>query len=110
MITADQVRCGDHVFHRPSRETWLVAWAEGEYMAWAGWPNGAAPLRDCLLVYRATDAEHTEAVREWAKAGDMQGDSRRARVLRLYGMERHLTRDEQAIMDAALRRSLRIVP
>lgn len=76
-------RCGDHVHHRPSGEEWVVAWAEGDHLAAAGWPNSIARLADCDVIYRCTDAEHRDDVVLWSlHAG---GDSRRARVLRLYG-------------------------
>lgn len=80
-------RCGDRVFHRPSRETWRVAWAEGDCLAWEGWPNGIASLSDCLLVYRCTDHEHRAAIERWeqSRSSGHESDSRRARVLRLYG-------------------------
>jgi NTP pyrophosphatase (non-canonical NTP hydrolase) len=76
-------RCGDHVLHTPSGERWVVAWAEGELLAWAGWPNGIAQQADCSVIYRCSDEQHRQAVQEWAGSTDCDG--RRARVLRLYG-------------------------
>lgn len=76
-------RCGDVVFHRPSGERWIVAWAEGDDLAWTGWPNGVARLSDCDVVRRCTDAQHVKAVEMWLRPG--QHDSRSARVRRLYG-------------------------
>lgn len=75
-------RCGDHVLHRPSGEQWVVAWAEGDDLAPAGWPNSVARLADCEVTHRCTDEEHRSWVAEWRDLKD--GDSRRARVLRLY--------------------------
>jgi hypothetical protein len=76
------LRCGDHVHHRPSGEDWVVAWAEGEHLAAAGWPNSQARLEDCDVIHRCSDAEHAEWVASWRNSqGD---DGRRARVLRLY--------------------------
>lgn len=49
-----QIEAGDTVFHRPSRETWFVDRVEGEYLYWRGWPPGAAKLKDCLLVDKAS--------------------------------------------------------
>jgi hypothetical protein len=77
-------RCGDVVLHRPSGEMWLVAWAEGELLAPSGWPNGIAQLADCEVLKRCSDPEHAAAVDEWRRVHDCS-DSRRARVLRLYG-------------------------
>jgi hypothetical protein len=73
-------RCGDHVLHRPSGETWVVAWCEGDDLAWCGWPNGMARASDCEIVKQATDAEH----RLWASDVAGIGDSRSSRVKRLY--------------------------
>lgn len=78
-------RCGDHVLHHPTGEEWLVAWAEGEHLAWAGWPNGRALLADCTVTKRATDEEHRKAVHAWNDADPLNDDGRRSAVLRLYG-------------------------
>lgn len=48
---------GDHVYHRPSRETWVVARVEGDKLYWCGWPPGRADLSDCELVKKATESE-----------------------------------------------------
>ena len=50
MITIDT---GDSVFHRPTRETWLVACVQGDLLSWCGFPEGRAMLEDCLLVEKA---------------------------------------------------------
>lgn len=75
------MRTGDRVFHRPTGETWIVAFAEGNKIAWCGWPDGRADVTDCDLVYTATEEEHRQLVRELAR---LRGDSRGAAVLRLY--------------------------
>jgi hypothetical protein len=36
----------DHVLHGPSGETWVVAYVEGDRLAWCGWPEGEAKLAD----------------------------------------------------------------
>ncbi len=77
-------RCGDVVRHIPSGEEWLVAWAEGDRLAWAGWPDGTAALSDCEVIQRVSDEGHRAAVQKWACVPD-DTDSRPARVLRLYG-------------------------
>jgi len=76
----DIPRCGDHVFHRPTEETWVVAWCEGDDLAWCGWPNGMARTSDCELVHRASEAEHRASVRRVADVNDSRGP----RVRRLY--------------------------
>lgn len=52
------IRCGDSVKHGPTGETWLVAYVDGDYLAWCGWPEGEAKLADCELVRSCTDEEH----------------------------------------------------
>ena len=76
-------RCGDVVRHIPSGEEWIVAWAEGDRLAWTGWPDGTAALSDCEVILRVSDDEHRAAVQEWA-CEPIDTDSRPSRVLRLY--------------------------
>jgi hypothetical protein len=78
-------RCGDHVYHRPSRETWVVAYCEGDNLCPEGWPDSIARTADCRLVYAATDAEHRHAVWIWRQAPAAR---RRGAVLRLYAPPR----------------------
>lgn len=46
----------DRVFHRPTGETWLLAYADYETgdLSWLGWPEGRARISDCDLVEPAT--------------------------------------------------------
>lgn len=66
-----KIRAGDHVFHKPSGETWTVADVnyESRRLAWCGWPPGQALLDDCELVYQATDREHEWVLRDVQEAG-----------------------------------------
>lgn len=86
-----RLRCGDVVKHGPTGEEWLVAYADYERgrLSRYGWPEGFADLSDCTLVRAATDAEHEQAVREWAASNARKdnggSDHRRAVVLHLYG-------------------------
>jgi hypothetical protein len=73
-------RCGDTVFHIPTGEEWLVAWAEGNELSWCGWPPGIAKLSDCIIRKRCTDEEHRKTVHAVSKVSDFRG----ARVKRLY--------------------------
>jgi hypothetical protein len=75
-------RCGDTVRHIPSGEEWTVAYAEGNELAPAGWPDSRGNVSDCEIVRRCTDDEHQQAVRDWSMKSST--DSRRANVLRLY--------------------------
>lgn len=47
---------GDAVLHRPTGETWLVAYvaAGGEHLVCCGWPESSAKVADCELVAAAT--------------------------------------------------------
>ncbi|MEW6125414.1 MAG: hypothetical protein AB1698_22640 [Pseudomonadota bacterium] len=82
-MSEPRIRCGDHVFHAPSEETWVVAWADYEAndLAWCGWPNGVARLSDCTLVKAATDEEHFATLEQVLSCSD----SRALRAARLYG-------------------------
>ncbi len=82
MATGHTIRCGDHVHHGPTDETWVVAWADYETgdLAWCGWPNGMARLADCTLVKAASDAEHLERLQGVLGSGD----SRANRARRMY--------------------------
>jgi hypothetical protein len=78
-------RCGDHVKHAPSGETWIVAYADPviDQLAWAGWPNGTAKISDCEITKRCTDQEHRKEVEAWRNSGS--DDGRKSRVLAFYG-------------------------
>jgi len=64
------MRTGDHVKHRPTGETWVVAAVyptEGK-LAWCGWPPGQANIADCELVHECTDDEHFKLVTDLRKS------------------------------------------
>lgn len=82
---SDLPRCGDVVQHGPTGERWIVAWAESEHLAPAGYPSCRAQLADCTILRRCTDEEHAHAVQLWRNSTGSGDDGRRARVLRLYG-------------------------
>ena len=56
------IRAGDHVAHGPTGETWVVRRVTAEHVEPFGWPRSRALLSDCLVVKRATDEQHAEAV------------------------------------------------
>lgn len=62
------MRAGDIVRHKPSDEEWVVAYQDGEYMAWCGWPEGEARVSDCEVTKEATEAEHREWLQRLAKS------------------------------------------
>lgn len=66
----EQIDTADHVLHAPTGETWLVAYVEGDRLAWCGWPPGLAELSDCTLVKKATAEERDKLLHELAKSSD----------------------------------------
>ena len=62
------MRCGDHVLHRPTGETWVVAYVDGNDLAWCGWPDGLARTSDCELVKACDDAEHLRMLKQVAES------------------------------------------
>lgn len=84
IITNYIPRCGDTVFHKPTGERWIVAYADAERdeLAWCGWPEGLAKLSDCEVVEKCSDASHQSTVLMWKKSSD---GPRRERVKRMFG-------------------------
>lgn len=71
----------DHVMHGPSGETWLVAYVQGDRLAWCGWPEGEAALADCTLVKKATPEERNKLLLELADCtNDRRGRYARQRL------------------------------
>ena len=58
--TADVIR------HRPSDETWVVAYVSGDYLCCCGWPCSEAKLSDCELIEKASEAERLDLLRQMA--------------------------------------------
>jgi hypothetical protein len=74
---------GDSVKHRPSGETWVVAWADPatDQLVPCGWPLCIAKLSDCDLDEVVT----VDVAKEWAKRVAASGEGIRSRgVKRLY--------------------------
>ena len=59
---------GDHVHHGPSGEDWVVGRVRGDRLAWLGWPQGWAELKDCTLIHKARDAKRIETLRSVANS------------------------------------------
>jgi hypothetical protein len=77
-------RCGDHVHHGPTGENWVVAYVDGEYLAWCGWPAGEAKLADCTLVKACDDVEHLRMLEQCAaSSGKRQRKAQEALVVLL---------------------------
>ncbi len=60
------MRGGDTVKHRPSGETWVVAYVDGDSLSWFGWPYGEAKIADCELVEACSDSQHVKGLRRLA--------------------------------------------
>lgn len=78
----DGLRCGDHVFHTPSGESWVVAFSDGDSLVPSGWPATIARLADCKVTHLCTDEDHRAAVKGWSVSTP---DWRQKEVMRLYG-------------------------
>jgi hypothetical protein len=69
-------RTGDHVLHRPSGETWVLAYADHEagFLCACGWPESEANMDDCELVYVAQKADYEDLL---VRLEDRRGDRAR---------------------------------
>ena len=70
---------GDRVFHRPSRETWIVAYVRDGRLCACGWPESLVPLADCLLVDKATRADRLSLLGAMATGHGADSRTRYAR-------------------------------
>lgn len=73
------MKTGDHVFHKPSGETWVVAYVDGDELAPCGWPLSFARTSDCTLVRCVTDEESLALLKHMA---GISGDDPRWRYAR----------------------------
>ena len=78
-IAAPRIDTGDSVLHGPTGETWVVAYVQGDRLAWCGWPEGEARLEDCKLVTAASDEYREKLLREMS---EMSTDDARKRYAR----------------------------
>lgn len=70
----ETIDTGDHVRHAPSGEEWVVAYVQGDRLAWCGWPEGEALLADCTLLSKATPEYRQKLLQDMAA---MPGDDAR---------------------------------
>lgn len=73
------MRTGDVILHRPTGETWVVAYvdeARGEVTP-CGWPFCWARLEDCDMKERASDEESEKLLQELAAMPGSEHDYRR---------------------------------
>ena len=87
----DQIKCGDTVFHKPTKETWIVCYADYKsgFLSWFGWPEGYVEISNCELVESCTPEAHKKEVALWVnkpfRRDDGTWDHRVRIVERLYG-------------------------
>jgi hypothetical protein len=62
-------RAGDIVHHEPTGEDWVVAYVDGDHLAWCGWPSGEAKAADCWLKKSCSDEEHRDLLLKLAQSG-----------------------------------------
>ena len=67
MTTPEHIDTGDSVLHGPTGETWVVAYVDGNRLAWCGWPPGEAMLSDCKLVRKATPEYREKLLHDMAE-------------------------------------------
>lgn len=84
-FTPDDWRAGDRVLHKPSGETWVVAYVDGDYLAWCGWPEGEAKVSDCTLVKRCSDDEHIKQLESLANSRGKRSYRAQAALARARG-------------------------
>lgn len=79
-------RCGDVVQHWPSKEEWVVAWADKNHLAPSGWPPCMVETKHCEVVRKCTDAEHKIEVENWlnSEAKGHEGDDRPRQIRLRY--------------------------
>ena len=87
------MRTGDVVLHRPSGETWLVAYADesrGEIVP-CGWPFCIARVEDCDMKEAASDEQSEELLQELAAMSGSDHDFRRSWAQRKLEERQRLT-------------------
>ena len=98
-----EIDTGDRVNHTPTGEDWIVAYVTGDRLAWCGWPNGEATLKDCTLVHKCDPTTRDDLLHELA---GVAGNDRRAvyarkRLLCNVGAVRHAAYAAKRHSDAA---------
>lgn len=64
----NEITTADHVLHKPSGETWVVAYVKDGWLVACGWPKTRVPVQDCSLVYKATDIEYSQLLYQLARS------------------------------------------
>lgn len=66
----DTIDTRDHVLHKPTGESWLVAFVAGERLFACGWPPGSVPVSDCQLEKKVDQACRDKLLRDMAAMND----------------------------------------
>ena len=67
------------VLHRPTGETWTVAYVHGDELCPCGWPETIAKISDCDLLREATQEERDDLLHELAQMTGSDSRGRHAR-------------------------------
>lgn len=78
------MRAGDAVLHKPSGQTWSVAFVADGRLCARGWPLSLDPLEHFELVRACTDEQHRKVLEEMAEM--IGSDPRRTYARRALGM------------------------
>jgi hypothetical protein len=95
---SETIDTGDTVKHGPTGETWTVAYVQGDYLAWVGWPEGEARLSDCTLVKKANPEHRRGVLRMMADANMSDRRTRYAKHV-LAAMDSTASTPEKASLD-----------
>lgn len=71
---------GDQVYHSPSDEYWVVAYVEGNKLAWLGWPEGEADLADCKLISKCSSEFREDTLKNMSASTGKRGNYARNRL------------------------------
>ena len=74
------MRTGDVVRHKPSGETWVVAYADSYDVICCGWPETIARPEECELIEACSDEEYWKLVERVSHISGLRG-SRCAQLL-----------------------------
>ncbi len=81
------MKAGDIVYHRPSKETWVLACAFEEHVWPCGWPETRAKAADCRLITSCDEAESLAMTAKWAKSRNEDHYDERTSICReLFGL------------------------